>query len=67
MANEELRKKIDESGLKMIYIADQLGIHRVTLRDKLSGKTEFTVSEAGKLADILKLNRVEKDDIFFKR
>ncbi len=67
MANEELRKKIDESGLKMIYIADQLGIHRVTLRDKLLGKTEFTVSEAGKLADILKLNRVEKDDIFFKR
>lgn len=67
MANEELRKKIDESGLKMIYIADQLGIHRVTLRDKLSGKTEFTVSEAGKLADILKLNRVEKDDIFFRR
>ena len=67
MANlEKLRKKIDESGLKLDYISDCLAINRGSLYNKLQGKTEFVVSEAGLLKDILGLSEKEASSIFFK-
>ena len=67
MANlEELKKRIDNSGLKLDYISSQMDINRVSLYNKLTGKTEFLVSEAGTLMDILNLTEHEASSIFFK-
>lgn len=66
MANlEKLKKRIDDSGLKRDFIADFLGIDRASLYNKLQGKTEFVVSEAGALKEILNLSEKEASSIFF--
>lgn len=62
---DSLRKEIKKSGLKKSHIADQIGIGPKTLWRKLSGKTEFTLSEADKLGEVLGMNQEEKRNIFF--
>ena len=56
---------IDNSGLKKSYIARFLGITKASLYNKLSGKTEFSVSEANKLRILLHLSDRDMNDIFF--
>lgn len=46
-------------------LADALGIHPSTLSQKLNGKTEFTISEAETLKNVLELTNDEVSDIFF--
>ena len=54
MVNEKLlRKTIKEKGIKYKYIAMKLGITYPGLINKVSNKSEFTVSEAYRIADIL--------------
>lgn len=61
-----LKKKIDESGLRLDYIYESLGISRASLRNKMSGKTEFTLKEVQKLCGILNITSLrEKEKIFF--
>lgn len=63
-----LKKKIEESGLRLDYIYESLGISRVSLYNKLSGKTEFTLKEARKLCEILNITSLrERDSIFFSK
>ncbi|WP_455258109.1 toxin-antitoxin system, antitoxin component, Xre family protein [Peptoniphilus asaccharolyticus] len=59
-----LNKKINDSGLTITFIANTLGISRQQLYKKLSGESEFKVSELNEVFDILKLNRNEKEEIF---
>ena len=60
-----LRKKMDESGLKITAISKQSGITRETLYNRLLGKGEFTASEIVALTKVLKLTKAEREQIFF--
>ena len=62
---ELLRKKIDQSGLKMAYVAERLGLTYQGFKKKLDGDTEFKASEIAILKDVLNLSDVEVQDIFF--
>lgn len=60
-----LRQKIDESGLKMHFIAGKLGISYQAFLNKLTGETEFKVSEVRILKRLLNLTDEEVQLIFF--
>lgn len=61
-----LRQKIEESGLKLQFIADKLGISRQTLIAKINGKSEFNQTEIQILCDLLNIKSLkEKNLIFF--
>ena len=60
-----LRKKIDESGYKLRYIAAQLGLTYPGFMGKMDGKSEFKVGEAHILIDLLQISEAERGDIFF--
>ena len=64
---ELLKQKIDESPLKLSVIMERAGINnRQTWSNKLSGKTEFTVSELQGLCDALELTKAkDRNAIFF--
>lgn len=68
MANvEELRKRIDDSGISKTRIAFWLGISRPTLLSKLRGDRPFDVVQAAKLCEVLHIDDpAERDAIFFK-
>lgn len=66
MTNTDLlKKKIKESGMTMVAIAEKTGIKRETLYNKLSGKSEFMASEMVALSSVLRLSLEERDAIFF--
>lgn len=64
---KELRRRIEEKGLKYGFIAKQLGISRYALQMKIDNDSEFRVSEVDTLAAILGLTLLEKDAIFFAK
>ena len=61
-----LKEAIDDSGITMTALSTKLGVSRETLRNKLMGKTEFTVSEIQGLTDTLHLTVGQRNAIFFK-
>lgn len=61
---DELNKKIDKSGMTMVAIAEQTGILRGTLYNRLNGIGEFTASEIVALTNVLHLTKSERDHIF---
>ena len=62
---ELLKKKIKESGMTMVAIAEKTGILRETLYNRLNGEGEFKASEISALTTVLRLKRKERDEIFF--
>jgi len=66
MVNIELLKNvIDDSGMKMVAISEKSGIKRETLYQRLKGSGEFTASEIVGLVNALKLNKSQREAIFF--
>lgn len=66
MTNTDLlKRKIDESGYKIAYIAEYLGISYQALYNKIGNKTQFLASEIMKLTELLKLTDDERNEIFF--
>ena len=66
MTNTELlRKKIDESGYKLRFIAKQVGITYQGLMNKINNETDFRATEIQTLCDLLKIDMQEKEEIFF--
>lgn len=66
MTNTELlRKKIDDSGYKLTYIAKQVGITYQGLMNKINNETDFRATEIQTLCDLLKIDMQEKEEIFF--
>ena len=51
--NEKLNKAIKESGLKKVWIAEQLDITYNSLRRKLNGEIKWSRLELEKLKNIL--------------
>lgn len=60
-----LKKRIDDSGMTMVSIANKSGIIRETLYNRLNGKGEFTASEMMSLSRVLNLPNKDRDKIFF--
>ena len=61
-----LRQIIKNSGLKYQYIAENLGITRYALANKLENKSEFKACEILKLTKLLHIESLEqKENIFF--
>lgn len=63
--SEALSKAIENSGLKLTFIANKLELSREGFYKKLNNQTEFKASEIVKLQDILNLSNNERDKIFF--
>lgn len=62
---ELLRKKIDQVGFKLTYVAERLNLTYQGFKKKLDGDTEFKASEIAVLKDLLKLSDAEVQAIFF--
>ena len=54
MNNEQIIKAIEESGLKLKYVADYLGISYMTLYRKLHSKSSWKYEEVERLKELLK-------------
>lgn len=60
-----LNERIDASGLKRGFIAEQLELSAYGLLKKINGENEFKVSEVVKLCRILNISDEDRDRIFF--
>ncbi len=60
-----LMQAMQESGMKKYAVAGKMGIDPRSLDNKLTGKSEFKISEAEQLSDILHLTRSQRQQIFF--
>lgn len=60
-----LRKKINDSGYKLCFIAKQLGITYQGFLKKSNNETEFKASEIQTLCNLLNIGIQEKEQIFF--
>lgn len=69
MTNSDLLKQIiDESGLKIGYIASFVGISRQLLWKKVNNLTPFNQYEIDKLCEVLKITSLrQKEAIFFAK
>ncbi len=66
MINRELLElEIEKSGKTREEIASVLGITRHGLYNKLQGKTEFLASQMKTICDILDLDFIKREQIFF--
>lgn len=61
----QLKAIISESGLKMGFIAKEIGISRPSLINRLSGAQEFKLSEVDRLRSLLNLSSDAVIHIFF--
>ena len=62
-----LNSAIEQSGLPMTTLAERTNIRRETLYNRLKGKGEFTASEIVGLCEVLKINKTERERIFFAK
>lgn len=62
-----LNQCIEKKGVKKSFIAEQIGISPMSLRNKISGLTEFKISEVLRMQEILGLNDEETRDIFLSQ
>ena len=61
----KLRQRIKDSGFRLGYVAQVLGISQYTLQKKLDNDSEFKISEVDALAKLLGLSPTEKNALFF--
>lgn len=62
---EKLKKIIKNIGITMTALANNSGIERTTLYNRLNGIGEFTASEIVGLTHALRLTEKERNEIFF--
>lgn len=60
-----LEKAITDSGLKVGFIVNTLGISRAAFDKKRKGRNAFRLSEVYVLCDLLKITDDAKQQIFF--
>lgn len=65
---EMLQKRIKDSGYKVQFIAEKMGLSRAGLYKKINGQNEFMTSEVEKLCEILHIESLEeRQEIFFAK
>ena len=62
-----LKAAIAKMGFTQQIVASEINISPQSLNSKIRNKTEFTVDEAYKLCELLKLTRSETIEIFFAK
>lgn len=63
---EALKKRIANSGMTMVFIANKTGILRETLYNRMNSvNCDFKASEISSLTKVLGLSKEERDAIFF--
>lgn len=66
MTNTELlREKIKEHGFKLTFVAGKCGLTYAGFLKKLNNESEFKASEISNLKELLCLDDVERNKIFF--
>lgn len=60
-----LKKKIDESGYKISFIATKCGLTYQGFLPKMNGVREFKQTEIVVIKELLNLTQEEADEIFF--
>lgn len=60
-----LKERLRKSGLRLRYVAEQMGITYQALHNKIGNKTEFRQDEIRKLQSILSLTHEDMLLIFF--
>ena len=61
-----LNYELDKSGLKRRYVAEQMGITLESLGKKLTGKSEFKLSEADSFCNAVGIPVPKRRVIFFR-
>ena len=61
----ELNQAMQQSGLKKSAVAGRLQLTTQTLTRKLNGESEFNLSEAQELSEMLGLSASQRQRIFF--
>lgn len=64
---QHLAEKIDNSGLKIGFIVDKLGITRQAFDYKKRNKRKFRTAEIYVLCDLLNIPDDERQEIFFAK
>lgn len=68
MTNTDLLKEIlSDSGYKLAYVANKLGITYQGFLNKINNESEFKASEIQTLKELLNLTNKERDKIFFTK
>jgi len=68
MVNTQLLvDRIKNSGLKISFIVDKMGISRQAFDNKKKNKTPFRGSEVYVLCDLLNISDTDKQGIFFAK
>ena len=62
-----LRNAIDDSGYKMKYIAEKIGLTYQGFLNKLKGSSQFGNEEILELCDLLNINESQMTEIFFTK
>lgn len=62
----KLKGLMAERGLTVVQLAHILGVSRQTASDKVNGNTKITLTEAQTIAKALRMDKEERDSIFFK-
>lgn len=60
-----LREKIDQSGYKLRFVAEKVGVTYQGLLNKINNRSEFRANEIQILYDLLGLSEEERVSIFF--
>lgn len=63
----KLVEAIKRSGLKIGFIASELGLSSTGFRNKMEGRSDFTVPEMLKLSALLNLKASQRNEIFFAK
>lgn len=63
----KLKGVLVEKGRTYADMAEVLGISKTTVVNKLSGRSDFDINEANKIANWLGLSTEERLDIFFAK
>jgi len=61
----KLNRMIADSGITITALAEKCDLSRQSLYSKLSGETEFKLSEAARIREALRLTPEEVEAIFF--
>ncbi|MCD8005091.1 MAG: toxin-antitoxin system, antitoxin component, Xre family protein [Oscillospiraceae bacterium] len=64
---EMLREKIEQSGYKLRFIAQKIGITYQAFLNKINNRSEFRANENQALYVLLGLTEEERVEIFFTR
>ena len=62
---EKLKQKIKESGYRIAFIAERLGLSYPGFKKKVDNESEFKASEILSLTEMLGLSAEEQEAIFF--